>query len=149
MGLSQISHDYLPRFPGTLLGQFLTALKNATNIEPVASDLLFASDSRGPNSKNGPKKSDFLVLEPGLSFETAKYPDFNMSLFITLENGRVIKIPDHEMKKPLSGLGRDGSVVVDHNHTEILIFSQVNVGNAFSFGRSFLSQVGGIFRSGP
>ncbi|KAM7195741.1 hypothetical protein V8F20_007311 [Naviculisporaceae sp. PSN 640] len=131
-------NDYLPRLPGTMLGQFLDALKIETNIEPVPSDSLFDPES---THFSGTKKSEFLVLEPGLSFQTSLFPDFNMSLFITIRNGPVIEIPSHEMKRPLKGLAGDGSPVVDQNHTEILMFSQPNVGNASSFGRSFLSQV--------
>lgn len=45
------------------------------------------------------------------------------------------------MKRPLTGLAKDGSIIVDTNHTELSIFSQTNVQDAGSFGRSVLSQI--------
>lgn len=117
----------MTRLPEPLLKHFLDTLKEFTDVVPVASDTLR-------------EKSDFLVLEPGLAYQSS-LADFNLTLSITLDTGMTVEIPDNEMKRALRGIEADGSVGVDRNLTEILVFSKANVDNTFSLGRSFLSQV--------
>lgn len=126
-------NDHLPRFPSITRKNLLEALKDVNVANVSASDTI-------------KDKSELYILEPGLAFPSS-LNKFKLSLELTFnvdnnpDHAFVVHIPDNELKRPVSGLAKDGSFTEDPDYTELSIYSQPDVVDAASFGRSFLSQV--------